>query len=781
VNNLFHLPIDPPIARNDPLTPARYHALQVPLTSPIVMDLGSYLVRAGYAVEKEPRLRYPPYAARFRDGPGKSGNPVNSIGYDALSSTSRSAARSAFEGPLAISPWNLERLLDGTLSRLGLGEERVISHPFLMTEPVCNPNGARSILMEILFEAYDARSVAFGIDASFSYLYNSKAQFQASRPQYRNRNALIISCGYSTTTVLPIIDGRINTRAARRLSIGGLQMTSNMAQRLQLLHPEHANALTFDAVAVLKEEFCYVSQDYVSEMNRLRFDEEYFEQTKRAVMMPATEPEKPELTPEEMERKARNRHESGKRLQELLKAKREEKEAHLQVVQEQVAKKLEDKEEIGEDMVEDVPFSKAEAELMEAALESRLSLEKLSDMREGDEDDFYLAVAYRGMKSMEDLENQLKVSVEEVEKLYKSLGPAKGATIERKWRKRKEDEELLAVPDEKLPPERLKDKKRIKAVMAAAEARERAKKQKEQEKAELEAAIALREARKKNDLEGYVGELRMEQELILARRKKRVAAKEAGSDRRSQAARHRMRLLAQQIAPTGKKEVDTFGMDDADWDVYREIEDGADGDDVEDKDRLDEIEREFEQVAPQFTLANRGPARGSLTLYLPPDDPRRIHLVVDRIRTPEIVWQPSIIGLDQMGLGEAMALSLNSISDVIYRRETIRDVFLTGGFAALPGLSERVRLELMRVLPVEWNNDIKVSVAEDSDEDGWKGAALFGRDVESTEKNGWVSRADYNEKGPDYIREHIASNPFIPTQRLDWEKEEERRKKVRVA
>lgn len=53
----------------------------------------------------------------------------------------------------------------------------------------------------------------------------------------------------------------------------------------------------------------------------------------------------------------------------------------------------------------------------------------------------------------------------------------------------------------------------------------------------------------------------------------RQAAREAGSDRRSQAARNRMRLIAQQIMPeNGKKMPDDFGMRDEDWNVYHDMQ-----------------------------------------------------------------------------------------------------------------------------------------------------------------------------------------------------------------
>ena len=48
----------------------------------------------------------------------------------------------------------------------------------------------------------------------------------------------------------------------------------------------------------------------------------------------------------------------------------------------------------------------------------------------------------------------------------------------------------------------------------------------------------------------------------------------------------------------------------------------------------------------------------------------QLHLNVERIRVPEVIWQPHMAGLDQAGLGEVVEHVLKQFTDVERRRLT---------------------------------------------------------------------------------------------------------------
>lgn len=135
---------------------------------------------------------------------------------------------------------------------------------------------------------------------------------------------------------------------------------------------------------------------------------------------------------------------------------------------------------------------------------------------------------------------------------------------------------------------------------------------------------------------------------------------------------------------------DTFGAKDEDWGIYREIvgyyerrsifrcasidlsgsksrqEESDEDEDLTELSKLDEVlmtydpgfvpDNPLEEGRPfketiLFRLAH-GPSRTDLT---DPAVQNQIHLNVERIRVPEVFFQPSIVGLDQAGIVECFA------------------------------------------------------------------------------------------------------------------------------
>jgi len=225
---------------------------------------------------------------------------------------------------------------------------------------------------------------------------------------------------------------------------------------------------------------------------------------------------------------------------------------------------------------------------------------------------------------------------------------------------------------------------------------------------------------------------------------------------------------------------DTFGADDADWGVYRDIAPGEGSDDEDDAEEtlntsLKAIEAQLLEHDPNFTEHSTREAQSDWTKSLVhaflrgpwPFDPssqreiNQIHLNVERIRVPEVVFQPSIAGVDQAGIVEICAdiltqrLGLDNMSgDHTGRGEPmLQDIFLTGGNTLFGGFESRLRTDLMSYLPS--GSPLKVRKAADPVVDAWKGAAEWA--CERTKK-GWITKAMYDEMGSDYIAEHDLGN-----------------------
>ncbi len=120
------------------------------------------------------------------------------------------------------------------------------------------------------------------------------------------------------------------------------------------------------------------------------------------------------------------------------------------------------------------------------------------------------------------------------------------------------------------------------------------------------------------------------------------------TERNSVARQQRMRAL---IEAENDKNEDTFGMNDDDWNVYlvNQSEEDAEEEVIE----LQEIESLLSKHDKSSNGHNTPATVPSLDTFHESD--YQLYLSVERIRAPEIVFQPlALCGLDQMGIPEVL-------------------------------------------------------------------------------------------------------------------------------
>lgn len=336
---------------------------------------------------------------------------------------------------------------------------------------------------------------------------------------------------------------------------------------------------------------------------------------------------------------------------------------------------------------------------------------------------------------------------------------------------------LLEIPDEDLDEEGLKQKRQQRLMKSNHDARARAKAEKEREKARVAEEERLDTERRENDTEGWLQERRIARQDMVQRIKERDRLKADLGNRKSLASQIRMKNIANLASDNPKKrrrggDDDTFGADDADWGIYRQIATGDQSDDEEEEDlgaNLKTIEAQLLKYDPAFTEQSTQEAQQDWTKSVlhsflrgpRPFDPEsqrelnQIHLNVERIRVPEVIFQPGIAGIDQAGIVEiAEDIITQRLSGSSRRDDMLKDIFLTGGYTHFQGFEERLRNELRAVLPA----DIPLGVRKANDPilDAWRGAAQWA--ANPTSRQSFVSRAEYHEKGADYIKEHNLGN-----------------------
>ncbi|XP_038659526.1 actin-related protein 5 [Scyliorhinus canicula] len=136
----------------------------------------------------------------------------------------------------------------------------------------------------------------------------------------------------------------------------------------------------------------------------------------------------------------------------------------------------------------------------------------------------------------------------------------------------------------------------------------------------------------------------------------------------------------------------------------------------------------------------------------------QLHLGSERIRVPEILFQPSLIGEEQAGIAETLQYVLDRYSKE-QQDELVQNVFLTGGNILYPGMKTRMERELLAMRPFQ--SSFQVSMAANPVLDSWFGARDWAVEYKD-QAEGWITLADYEEKGGEYLSEHAASNVHVP-------------------
>ena len=73
----------------------------------------------------------------------------------------------------------------------------------------------------------------------------------------------------------------------------------------------------------------------------------------------------------------------------------------------------------------------------------------------------------------------------------------------------------------------------------------------------------------------------------------------------------------------------------------------------------------------------------------------------ERFQVPEVVFHPSDVGMQQMGLAEAAVEAANSVHPDL-RPLLISNIICTGGTSTCPGFSARLYSDLRELVPSEY-------------------------------------------------------------------------------
>nr|CAD7261785.1 unnamed protein product [Timema shepardi] len=143
--------------------------------------------------------------------------------------------------------------------------------------------------------------------------------------------------------------------------------------------------------------------------------------------------------------------------------------------------------------------------------------------------------------------------------------------------------------------------------------------------------------KEQEEFESWIEGVKQKRQELLDRRNARRQRRQDMAKRRTAAAQERMRIISQ-LARKEKRD-DNFGMRDEDWDVYKVINKECGDSDSDEEQKLLELEEVLRRHDPEF----EGSALGRASSSADTAETYQLHVGIERIRTPEILFQPSMV------------------------------------------------------------------------------------------------------------------------------------------
>ncbi|EHK96182.1 putative Actin-like protein arp-6 [Glarea lozoyensis 74030] len=115
----------------------------------------------------------------------------------------------------------------------------------------------------------------------------------------------------------------------------------------------------------------------------------------------------------------------------------------------------------------------------------------------------------------------------------------------------------------------------------------------------------------------------------------------------------------------------------------------------------------------------------------------------ERFTVPEILFNPSDIGMRQSGIAQLIWDSLSAVPFGLWPG-FLANVVIVGGNANVPGFSERLDMEIRSLAPAECI--VRVAKAADPIVSTWQGGAILATDVEALKRLS-ITKQEYEEHG----------------------------------
>ncbi|XP_041831227.1 uncharacterized protein LOC121633367 isoform X1 [Melanotaenia boesemani] len=223
--------------------------------TPIVLDTGSGLMKAGFADQKYPNIIFPTIIGmpKYEEIMNGDLQKETYIGHNAQHMRGVLALKHPMKNGV-IQNWDeMEKIWHHTFQQLTVDPE---DHPVLLTEAAINPLENRQRMVEMMFEC-------FSVPWTYVAMQAVLALYAAGRT-----TGVVFDSGDGVSHSMPVFEGYCLPHAVQRFPLAGVDVTMHLKKLLQEQGVCMRTTAEEEIVREMKEKCCCVALNYEAELSQ---------------------------------------------------------------------------------------------------------------------------------------------------------------------------------------------------------------------------------------------------------------------------------------------------------------------------------------------------------------------------------------------------------------------------------------------------------------------------------------------------------------------------------